>query len=565
MKRYLKSFIYIFLPIFMIVIFGPTELFFANYAELGFTYGEFGWKFIAIGIALSLVLALILSLLPEKAAELVQALFVGGAVATYIQLMFLNKEIGQIGVTAEGYIPPLQKSILDGIIWAVIIIGAIVGTCVWKKKAQKVLLGIAGFLLAIQLVGMVSLFFTSDEKAFQYSEGELMLDMSQQFTISSDENIIVLLFDNCSNVWLDAAVEQYPDMLDCVSDFTYYNNADCNYYGTYPSIAHILTGKSLDTSLSVNDYLAQCWDNELTNQYYDLLHDHNYKVNVFMYQPEVIAGGNSLDILEGKVNNLTREDAAVAIDYPLLYKTLLQMSCFRYMPDALKPYFYVSNAQYAGIVSHPTNEMMYSNPNFYNALCENGLTVDDSSNYFVLNHLNGSHEFINDENCQYEDEPTRDQTIRGMFTLVEEYLNQIKEAGVYDNSTIIIMTDHGVSYNAQPMFMIKKRQEQHDKIQVTDAPITYDEFVPTIVAELGEYTATYGDTIDKYHSGDVRERVFYERALSGSYPTVRCYDDSAAGGANIWKKFVYTGNRDNLSWQYQADDCEVIPMVDSYY
>lgn len=48
-------------------------------------------------------------------------------------------------------------------------------------------------------------------------------------------------------------------------------------------------------------------------------------------------------------------------------------------------------------------------------MMEKGLTIDDSSNYFVVNHLNGGHEFINDANCQYAQDPDRDDTIKGIF------------------------------------------------------------------------------------------------------------------------------------------------------
>ena len=235
--------------------------------------------------------------------------------------------------------------------------------------------------------------------------------MEQQFTISSNENIIVLLFDNLPNEWFEEARATYPDITKGLEDFTYYNNADCNYYGTYPSFIHILTGNPLDLSLSVNDYFKQSWDNARTNAYFDILHSHNYKMNVFSYLSEVMTGGNSLEIAEGKVDNIIEKDDAREIDKPLLYKTMLKMSLYRYMPEYFKPKFDVQNEQYASIVSYPNNTMQYSNPNFYNTMMEKGLTIDDSSNYFVVNHLNGGHEFINDANCQYAQDPDRDDTL----------------------------------------------------------------------------------------------------------------------------------------------------------
>ena len=64
----------------------------------------------------------------------------------------------------------------------------------------------------------------------------------------------------------------------------------------------------MDLSLSVNDYFKQSWDNEKTNAYFNILHSHNYKMNVFSYLSEVMTGGNSLEIAEGKVDNIIEKD-----------------------------------------------------------------------------------------------------------------------------------------------------------------------------------------------------------------------------------------------------------------
>lgn len=563
--RYLMSLLLVFTPVFMLVIFGPTEIFFGNYKELGFVYGEFGEKFLKAGVVTAFALALLISLLPKVLYKAVAALLVGGTVAAYIQTMFLNEGIGLIGVNQEGYVPTTTVIITNALIWIGLIAACLLIAYHKKINEKKIFCAISGILLAVQLVGFGSLFLTAEDAAFEYSEGELCLNVEEQLTVSSKENIIILLFDNVSNVWLDLARETYPNLLDCVKDFTYYTNADCNAYGTYPSVAHILTGNPLDVSLSVNDYLAECWDNPTTNAYYDLLTEKNYKVNVFTKWAEDIVGTNPLEILEGKVSNVVERNDMAIIDYPLLYETMIEMSLFRYVPDGLKPEFYVNNEQYGKIVTYPENEILHSNPNFYNKLVEQGISLNDESNYFVFNHLNGAHEFINDEKCQYAEEPTREQTIKGMFLLVEEYLTQLQKLGVYDDATIIIMTDHGIMFNAQPMFLIKLPNEVHEVVQETSAPITYDELVPTIVECMGEDASSFGKTIFDFSDGEERERVYYDRAKDYGYPEVPHYTGIRNGDANIWKKYTYTGDREDIQQKYFDEEYEKIPMVDCYY
>lgn len=567
-KEYLKKFFLcwesVFLFIFMIGIFGPSEVFFGNYTELGVVYGEFGWLFLGVGFTISIIIAFVLAFFPEMIRKIILAVVWGLSIAGYIQVMFLNKGIDQIGVTAEGYIPDADRVIKNAVFWGAVIAITFVFTFVCKKKWSKVIQLTTTVLLLVQLVAYGSLFLTTDDGAFHYAENELCLDMEQQFTISSNENIIVLLFDNLPNEWFEEARATYPDITKGLEDFTYYNNADCNYYGTYPSFIHILTGNPLDLSLSVNDYFKQSWDNARTNAYFDILHSHNYKMNVFSYLSEVMTGGNSLEIAEGKVDNIIEKDDAREIDKPLLYKTMLKMSLYRYMPEYFKPKFDVQNEQYASIVSYPNNTMQYSNPNFYNTMMEKGLTIDDSSNYFVVNHLNGGHEFINDANCQYAQDPDRDDTIKGIFLLAEEYINQIKESGSYDDSTIIIMTDHGTGRNAQPVFFMKEPHETHDVMQENNAPITYEELVPTIVELLGEDYSVFGKSFHEFKQDEVRHRVFYDRTYDTEYPDVKRYD-GMQGGANIYYKYEYDGNLGAIQYQYDNELHEIFPMVDSYY
>ena len=569
MKEYMKKFFLcwesVFLFVFMIGIFGPTEVFFGNYKELGFVYGEFGWTFLIVGLIISTGATFLITLLPQCLKKVMLALLWGASIAGYVQIMFLNKGIDQIGVTAEGYIPDSKRVIVNAVFWIIVLVAAIAVAFFAKKKWSRIIQLTTTVLLLVQVVAYGSLFLTADPEAFHYKNSEKCLDMQQQFTISANENIIVLLFDNLPSEWFEEARAAYPDITAGLEDFTYYNNADCNYYGTYPSFIHLLTGNPLKLNLSVDDYFKECWDNEKTNAYFDILHSHNYKMNVYSYLSEVITGGNSLDIAQGKVNNVVEKEEEREVNHTLLYKTLLQMSLYRCMPEYFKPGFDVKNEQYASIVTYPNNIMRYTNPDFYTELVKNGLTIDDSGNYFVVNHLNGAHEFINNEKCEYTQEEDRDDVIKGIFVLAAEYVRQIKESGAYDDSTIIIMTDHGTGRNAQPIFFIKEPNETHDNMQETNAPVSFDNFVPTLVEILGEDHTMFGQSIHEFKQDERRERVFYDRALDYDYPAVKRYDGLEAG-SNVYYKYSYDGNLGAIQYQYDNNLIkEIIPMVDSYY
>ena len=54
--------------------------------------------------------------------------------------------------------------------------------------------------------------------------------------------------------------------------------------------------------------------------------------------------------------------------------------------------------------------------------------------------------------------------------VMEEYINQLKQLGVYDDATIIITADHGRASDSQVIFYIKEAGDEHEITPVTNAP-----------------------------------------------------------------------------------------------
>ena len=564
--HFLSNYIIVLLPIFTLCVMGPTEIYFGNYKELGFTYQEFGWKFLFFSFLITTLLTLILSFLPDKIQKYFLSVIYWIGIAGYLQTMFLNKQLDLMGVSAESYSATRMKTVLNACLWFVLLVLILFFTMYPKTKMHKILSITSGIIFGMQLVGFLSLFPTADEAAFSYPTEELCLDGSEQYTISSKENIILFVLDNFAIDYYTSAVQTYPELTDQLKDFTYYSNADCNYHGTYPSLAHLITGNELDPSLTVDDWLTQCWTNDITNDYFSLLESEDYKVNLYTPVTSILTGTNSLELLDDKINNVTYKSNTRMIDYSKLYKTMLYMSCYRFMPEYFKSFFDVSNATYTSIVSYPENTILHANYDFYNHLIENGLTTDSSGNYFIIQHLNGTHEFTTDENCQFDAQnATCQSTVKGIFTMLEAYLNELKTLGVYDDSTIIITSDHGDVEYPQIIFFIKEKQESHESLNGTNAPITLDELVPTIVQSLDKDYSEFGYSIHDFYPDQQRERLLYIRDYDASYPDVPRYDGISSGGSNVYHLYNYTGNIDDQINALQNYQYTTIPMVDSYF
>ena len=46
-----------------------------------------------------------------------------------------------------------------------------------------------------------------------------------------------------------------------------------------------------------------------------------------------------------------------------------------------------------------------------------------------------------------EEGTSLEETIKGIHFIIGEYMAQLKELGIYDNSTIIILSDHGDNFD----------------------------------------------------------------------------------------------------------------------
>lgn len=96
------------------------------------------------------------------------------------------------------------------------------------------------------------------------------------------------------------------------------------------------------------------------------------------------------------------------------------------------------------------------------------------------------------------------------MTIVDAYLQKLKDAGVYDNSTIIVMADHGYGYyrttpflgRANPLFAVKGKGEHHE-MEINEAPVSFED-LQEAYPKLMDGAA--GGEIFDHHAGEDRPR-----------------------------------------------------------
>lgn len=158
-----------------------------------------------------------------------------------------------------------------------------------------------------------------------------------------------------------------------------------------------------------------------------------------------------------------------------------------------------------------------TNKDFYNRVLEEEVSFTDQKCFRFI-HISGGHPpFTMNENVEEvaPEEGSYEDNIKASLTITRTYLDKLKEAGVYDNSVIIVMADHGYSgmvgdYHGQqnPILFVKGMNEKHDFV-TWDVPISHADLQEAYVRLING--AGSGQIFD-WKSGDQRERryLFYE-------------------------------------------------------
>ena len=332
------------------------------------------------------------------------------------------------------------------------------------------------------------------------------LDGEKLYSLSESGNVVIFIVDYFANNYLNSAIWNHLDALGAFNDFTYYDNCDCSYIGTYPSITHMLTGNSFDPSLLVGQYFEQSWTSETAEYIFNTIHEKGWEFRYYYYTS--ISDG-AMSWAMGKLDNL------------LDYKTDPSRAA----------------------------QPIYSYTDFYDNLKAKGLTVDKTDKgYIQMIHMRGAHgPYSAAADGSYKADANRTENICGYMTMIADYIQRMKNLDLYDDATIIITADHGDKQgNMQVVYWIKQAGEHHDRMLETDAPISHDDFPGTILSVIGaDYP--YGDSIFDWQSGEIRQRSCGQVGRdTTNYPLVTSYSDLEMGAHNIWETYTYEGDGTDL-------------------
>ena len=437
--------------------------------------------------------------------------------------------------------------IINLCIWVIIIAIPFVlkvGSNQWKMA----LVNISVALVAVQFIGMVSLLINpeifSDIESSDVQGG--YLSTKGMFDLSKEKNVVVFITDYFDGRVMDTILDEDPDFLKPLKGFTYFPNATSVHSRTYPSITYLLTGEICYYNLPPRKYINNAFEH---SSFLTDLHKNN--INIGYYSDKYYLGKSDKSL----ISNF--ELSKIDLSYKDTISKFVEATLFKDSPYLFKMLFHFDAAEINNSILIDNQQSQDNNDNLLNAervkilddlwfneqLHKQGVSLDSSTSTFRFYHLQSFHKTFNVNDA------------KNSLQIIYEYIDQMQQLGIYKNSTIIIMADHGyhqgndeISYlpqnTAVPLFIVKPfGADVESEMKISSAPVSHTDFLATVFAGFNLSYDKYGRTVFDIGENENRDRYYYLTYLqSEERGEVELREFLVGSDARNASSYKFTGN-----------------------
>lgn len=499
---------------FMLFIFAPLEIYLSNPGEFwydAYLLFPFVIKDFLFFAGISLAGFVIAYFLGDFLYTALLYCYFTGFVACYIQGNFMIKDLPPFNGTEVNWSLYRSDMIKGAIIWGIIALIILVLLLVLKaKKFKTMIFAVSTFFFCmlastLAVLGMNGGLF--EQKQF------VKFTKNDQFEMSTDTNFIILLLDAIDEECFWRMWEQHPEYEAAMADFTFYNNAMSGYAYTDHSLPLMLSGEWFENQEPYEDYLLRIYRD---SPFFNRLEEQGYALSFYDDELQFEVG-----VMDGEFANMTYAKSTLW-DADLFNKRLMKMTGVKYAPYFLKPYCWFNpdkiNQQEMGAKGEEL--FIWTNKAFYEDVQNGEVTYVDGKR-FKLIHLMGAHvPFKYDQYMNEIDDADYFTCIESSMTVTMAYLDMLKEAGVYDNSVILVVSDHGYNISGDavntpqrdenpngrqhPILFVKGLNEKHE-MKISGAPVSFGDLVEAYYKLMD---GAMSDACFAYEEGDERERRY---------------------------------------------------------
>ena len=465
-----------FLVLFVTVI-SPVLVFLSSPAETGITLGHLFLSNIPVTAVLLFAAFLVWKLVQNK-----QSLVLVSVAAVLILILYqyvLPNNFGELDRTVLGKADQIKEIPVFFYCLDVVILcasGIAAGVLVRKYPAQCKTCMVVILVCLCGFTGVKSIKYALSEKPAAVASGDTANLPADNDLINgyskAGKNVVLLVADMFSGGYMERILAECPEYRDKLAGFTWHRNMLAAATETATSMPSIFAGEEY-LPLAMNNMSGT--GDEKVNKAADTLfrqaEKQGYKVSVVNGSAAYLVG----DILEGtahselepyqnyweKVRNIKSESERKVNQGHLL----AMLTLFQGAPYFLKPVIYNDGgwlifsrvALFWYVRSH-----VFSEYSFLDLLPEisNSSSSQNTFKYFhsCFTHIPygvGEDGKLVDFNSQYPDEEHKSfifgesayYTAKKFISMFVSYTDWLKANGLYDNTTIILVSDHGNDYS----------------------------------------------------------------------------------------------------------------------
>jgi hypothetical protein len=440
---------------FTVLIYLPGELYFANVDEFTLRLEDLLLLLLpAFCVAVILCVGLILILPATYRMHFVALAFAIGLLL-WIQGNVLLWRYGALDGSQIPWQEHLQNGLIDTPVWIAVFAFSLFAPEIFSYGTRYA----AAVIIALQSAMLVFFAFALQAETEAPSARNYVIDQSPKYSFSDTRNVILVVLDAFQSDIFSELVEQDPDYWHLFRGFTYFPNALSAANFTELAIPAMLTGKMYDNSEPRSEYLRGAF---LERGVMARLKRSGFVVDIY---PWVGWGNESIYFDERVASNLRkigaeggpRGEITEAKIKEALH--LLDLSVFRSVPHFFKQFVHNDGKwlilpTVSRLASNKVKKAVSTDSEFeintFVAKSPAVLPTDRGSNVFKYFHFKGLHtplnvnsglEFTGDTFPKTK-ENYKNQAKANLIYL-GKFFDKLEDAGIYDKSLILIVSDHG--------------------------------------------------------------------------------------------------------------------------
>jgi hypothetical protein len=499
-----------------LLFFAPSHSYVYNLFEYSYTYIQLLPFFLVVCVFSILVVAAVL--------------FTYGAVADYRRLASLLFAVSLL-LWLQGNIFVFDYGIFNGrdLDWENNRLYGIAEIIIWTLCAVFAFMRPAVILRALPVGSMALIFIQSVSLAILLVQAPGVVwerdraDSEAQFSFSSGKNVVILVLDTFqSDIFMEIVYKdkKHGKIFD---GFTYFPDAVGGFPTTYPSVPLILTGQYYDNSVPVREFLHKAYDNSIPK----VLKDRGF--NVYF---KFLEGTGNEAYADYENNNTAYEEDGTGI-YPIIGLTetapLFDMTLFRYLPHYGKKVVFDEDYNHPYFIDKLAGKSFEKDQDliFVEAMRARS-RIASAENSFKYYHLKGVHlPYLLNESLEYEvltySRTDLKRFAEAKIRITGMFLDQLKELGIYDNTMLFIIADHGdktpefrspialndendMSYLA-PLILVKPFNSR-GPMKLSKAPVSLSDIPKTLFKAMAPGIESPGAAMFDLHDSAIRTRRY---------------------------------------------------------